>query len=78
MIGREITPIATTLAPTTPVDAASKAPIKTVLTANPPLTFPKRTPIDSSNLVARSDFCKTIPIYIKSGTAIRILFVIIE
>ncbi len=73
-----MTPMATTLAPTTPVDAAKSAPIRTVLTASPPLTLPKRTPIDSSSLVASSDFCRIIPININSGTAMRILFVMME
>ena len=47
-----MTPIATTLAPTTPVDAASSAPISTVETAKPPLILPKRVPIDSKSLSA--------------------------
>ena len=42
MTGKEITPIATTLAPTTPVDAANKDPTKTVLIARPPLISPNR------------------------------------
>ena len=40
MAGRDIKPIATTVAPTIPVVAASKAPTKTTEIPRPPLTAP--------------------------------------
>ena len=39
--GNEINPIATTVAPTIPVVAASNAPTKTTDIPRPPLTLPK-------------------------------------
>jgi hypothetical protein len=56
MTGSEITPMATTDAPTTPVAAASKAPTKTMVVSR------------SSASRARSS---TIPIKMKNGTASR-------
>jgi TRAP-type mannitol/chloroaromatic compound transport system permease large subunit len=47
--GREMTPIATTLAPTTPVEAASNEPTKMVETAKPPRTLPNKSPIASNS-----------------------------
>ncbi|ETX53528.1 hypothetical protein D020_2962A, partial [Vibrio parahaemolyticus SBR10290] len=44
--------MATTDAPTTPVDAASSAPTSTVEIAMPPRTPPNRRPIDSSSCSA--------------------------
>ncbi len=52
MTGSEMTPIATTEAPTTPVEAASRVPTRTVLTAMPPRTRPNRVPMDSSSFSA--------------------------
>ena len=76
--GSEITPIATTDAPTTPVDAANKVPTKTVEIATPPLTSPKRKAIDSKSFSASPVFCKIIPMKINIGTDINIVFCIID
>ncbi len=54
--GREITPIATTEAPTTPVDAAKSEPTRTVEIAIPPLISPNKNPIDSKSFSARPVF----------------------
>ena len=56
MTGKLITPIATTLAPTTPVEAARSAPTKIVLIAIPPRISPKSIPMLSSSLSASFDF----------------------
>jgi hypothetical protein len=69
-----MTPIATTLAPTTPVDAASSAPTRMVDTATPPRTPPNSRAIDSSNCSASRVFCSTIPMNTNSGTAISTVF----
>ena len=66
--------MATTLAPTTPVEAASSAPTSTVETARPPRTEPNRRPMDSSNCSARRVFCSTMPMKMNSGTAISTTF----
>ena len=78
MTGSEMTPMATTLAPTTPVDAASRAPTRIVEMAIPPLTSPNRKPIDSSRRSARLDFCSTMPMKMNSGIAIRIVLFMID
>ena len=78
MTGREMTPIATTLAPTTPVDAARSAPTSTVEMAIPPRISPNKNPIDSSRRSASRDFCKTIPIKMKSGIAISMVLFMID
>ncbi len=72
--GNEITPIATTEAPTTPVEAASKAPTNTVEIATPPRISPNKNPIDSKSFSAKPVFCRTIPIKINIGIAIKIVF----
>ena len=66
-----------TLAPTIPVVAARSAPTKTVLIATPPRIPPNKNAIDSRSLSAKRVFCEIIPIKIKSGTEIKILFSII-
>ncbi|EKD38606.1 MAG: hypothetical protein ACD_75C00677G0002 [uncultured bacterium] len=78
MTGREITPMATTEAPTTPVEAASMVPTKTVLTAIPPRTLPNRVPMDSSSFSASCDFCRIMPIKMKRGMAIRMVLFMME
>ncbi|EKD40385.1 MAG: hypothetical protein ACD_75C00067G0001 [uncultured bacterium] len=78
MTGREITPMATTEAPTTPVDAASMVPTNTVLTAIPPLTRPNKVPIASSSFSASCDLCRTMPMKMKRGMAIRMVLFMIE
>ena len=77
IIGRDITLIITTLAPTIPVLAARTAPTATVLTASPPLIFPKSSPTETKRFSAILLFSKTSPMKIKRGTAIRVKFCII-
>ncbi len=69
--------MATTLAPTTPVEAASRAPTRIVEMAMPPRISPNSEPIDSSRRSASFDFCKMMPMKMNSGIAIRmVLFMI--
>ena len=74
--GSEITPIAMTLAPTTPVEAASRDPTKMVEMAKPPLILPNKSPMASNNCSANLVFCRITPIKINKGTAIKMVFCI--
>ncbi len=65
MVGREIKPIATTVAATTPVVAASNAPTKTTANAKPPRNRPNRMPMVSSKFSAIPDFSSMAPIKMK-------------
>ena len=71
-----MTPIATTLAPTTPVEAANSDPTSIVEIAIPPLISPNRKPIDSRRRSASLDFCRIIPIKMNSGIAIKMVLFI--
>ena len=75
--GKAITLIITTEADTIPVEAASIAPTRTTLIAKPPLTSRNNALIETSNFSAIFDFSRTKPIAIKSGTAIRVVLLII-
>ena len=77
MTGSEMSPMAVTLAPTTPVAAASNAPTKTTPTASPPLNRPNRSPMVSSSCSASFDFSSTVPIKMKNGTARSVKFDIV-
>ena len=72
MVGREINPIAITVAPTIPVVAASNAPTKITEIPNPPGMGPNNCPIVTSRSSAILDFCNIIPIKIKRGIAIKV------
>ena len=77
IVGKAITPSVTTVAPTTPVLAASIAPTSITAVASPPGLRPKIFARDSSNSSATLDLSKIIPININNGTASRVKFVII-
>ena len=66
----------TTVAPTTPVVAANRAPTITTATASPPRKRPNSRPIVSSRSSARPDLSNTIPMKINRGTANKVKFVI--
>ena len=71
------TPIVTTVAPTMPVLAARSAPTTITDIPRPLVRFPRPLAMavsSSSAILARS---KVTPIRIKSGTAIRVSFVIV-
>ena len=76
--GSEMTPMATTEAPTTPVEAASKAPTRTVLTAIPPRTRPNRVPMASSSRSASCERWRTMPMKMNRGMAMRMVLFMIE
>lgn len=69
--GREMRPMAMTLAATTPVVAARMAPTKTTLRASPPLRGPKRRPMVSRRSSARPLFSRMMPMKVKKGMARR-------
>ncbi|GHD43157.1 hypothetical protein GCM10008110_06690 [Marinobacter persicus] len=76
MTGREIRPMATTLAPTTPVEAASRAPTRIVEMARPPGRPPNSRPMEVSSCSASRVRCSTTPMNMNSGTAINTVFCI--
>ena len=61
--------MATTLAPTTPVAAASSAPTNTTASASPPRIPPKSAPMVVSRSSASLDFSSMVPMKMKKGTA---------
>ena len=69
-------PMVTTVAPTTPVVAASNAPTITTETASPPRRRPNSRPIVSSRSSASPDLSSTMPMKMNSGTASRVKLVI--
>ena len=75
--GKEINPIAITVAPTMPVLAARSAPTKMTEMPSPPLKPEKKSDILSKSSSATFDFSSNTPIKIKRGTAIKVEFVII-
>ena len=74
MTGREMTPIATTDAPTTPVAAARSAPTNTTAMASPPRMRPNNRPMVWSRSSARRDFSSIAPMKMKYGTASNSVF----
>jgi hypothetical protein len=76
-IGKDIKPIVTTVAPTMPVLAASKAPTIIIDTDNPPLIPLKAFAIFSSIFAAIPDFSRIVPIKINRGTASNVTLFII-
>ena len=67
----------TTVAPATPVVAASSAPTITMAIASPPFSLPHSLPMVSSNSSARPERSSTTPMKINSGTASRVKLVMI-
>ena len=76
MTGSEIRPMATTLAPTTPVEAASRAPTRMVEMASPPGNPPNNRPMEVSSCSASLVRCSTTPMKMNRGTAINTVFCI--
>ena len=72
MAGREIMPMAITVAPTMPVVAASNAPTITTEIPKPPGTDPKSCAIVTNKSSATLERCSIIPIKINNGIAIRV------
>ena len=72
MAGKEISPIAITVAPTIPVVAASNAPTKITDMPNPPGIGPKSWPIVTNKSSAILERCNIIPIKMNNGIAIRV------
>ena len=69
MTGIEMSPIAVTDAPTTPVAAASRAPTPITPNASPPLKRPNKMPMVSNRSSANLDFSNTVPMKMKNGIA---------
>ena len=76
MAGSAISPMVTTVAPTMPVDAASKAPTTTTETASPPRKLPNSRPISVNRSSAIRERSRMVPISTKSGIAISTWLVI--
>ena len=74
IVGKDINPIVTTVAPTIPVEAANNAPTATTETAKPPGAPPKSLPIEVNNSSAILDLSKAIPISTNNGTAKSVSF----
>ena len=71
-MGKEISPIAITVAPTIPVVAASNAPTKITEIPSPPGIGPNSCPIVTKRSSAIFDFCNIIPIKMNNGIAIKV------
>ena len=74
MTGSEMSPIATTEAPTTPVAAAKRVPTKTTASATPPRSGPHNLPMVVSRSSASLPFSSRVPIKMKKGMARSTLF----
>ena len=75
--GSDKRPIVTTVAPTIPVLAASRAPTIITEIPKPPFTFLNKEAIESKRFSAILDFSNIIPININIGIATKVSFVII-
>ena len=76
-MGKDNSPIVTTVAPTIPVLAANKAPTIMTEIPKPPLTLLNKDDIASKSLSAILDFSNIIPMNINIGIATKVSFVII-
>ena len=70
--GSEIRPMATTVAPTMPVVAASSAPTNMTEMPRPPGTGPKSCAIVTSRSSAIRDRCSMMPMNTNSGMAMSV------
>ncbi len=75
MAGSEISPMVTTVAPTTPVEAASSAPTITTEMPSPPRMLPKSRPIVMRSFSAIPDRSSITPMKMNKGTATSTSFV---
>ena len=69
MVGSDISPIVTTVAPTMPVLAAISIPTTTTPRANPPRTPPSRLEMASRSFSAICVFSNITPMKMNNGTA---------
>ena len=72
MLGSDMRPMVTTVAPTIPVLAASSMPTSTTDIANPPRRRPSSAAMLSSSSSATRDFSSTTPMSTNRGTATRV------
>ncbi len=72
MVGKDSSPMVTTVAPTMPVLAASNMPTSTTEIARPPLKLPNNRDMVVSNSSAIFERSSMTPIKTNSGTAIKI------
>ena len=70
MVGRDNSPIVTTVAPTMPVEAANKAPTRITEMPSPPRILPNNSPIFSNKSSAMRERSNIVPMKINNGTAI--------
>ena len=66
-----------TVAPTTPVEAASRAPTMITENASPPRNGPNSWPMVVSKASARPDFSRMRPMKMNNGTATSTSLVIV-
>ena len=76
IIGREMSPIAITVAPTIPVLAAINAPTNITEIAKLPLKPPITSAILLNRSWAKFDFSRSTPMKTNKGTATRVILVI--
>ena len=69
MVGRDSSPMVTTVAPTIPVEAARKAPTTTTETARPPGRAPKTRAIEVSRSWAIRERSREMPMRMNMATA---------
>ena len=71
MVGTASRPMVTTVAPTIPVEAPSRAPTTTTEMASPPRRRPNSSPMVSSSSSARPERSSMTPMKTNRGTAIK-------
>ena len=75
MVGSDIRPMVTTVAPTMPVEAASIMPTRVTEMPSPPRSEPNSRAMASSRVSATLDFSSSTPISTNKGTASRVVLV---
>lgn len=75
MVGSDINPMVTTVAPTMPVEAPRRAPTTTTEMASPPRTLRKRACMVSRSSRASPDRSRANPMKMNSGTAMSMVLV---
>ena len=76
MVGRDNSPMVTTVAPTMPVLAASNMPTTVTEMPSPPRSGPNNSAMVSSRFSATRERSSITPMKTNSGTAIRVALVI--
>ena len=77
ILGSDSRPMVTTVAPTIPVLAARNMPTTTTEMPRPPRRLPNTRAILFSSSSAMRDFSRMVPIRMNSGTAIRVILLIV-